>query len=298
MIKNGNIVNWHLSRERWDVLLSVVLPLVLMIESGYANGWVYADGNLSLRNPNTYLARGRGLFLEVLIFAMFKLVRVLLLKRQWIVVLIPLVIGVVTMVVSAGLNIGWANRSGEMASIVATVGQFLPSFVLTLFKLGIGLVFPLAVGACALLDVGALVDEMLHASAHMNERAARVQVAEQHQQLWMKKQKESTKELEAEYELMAKTDARNMVNRVKQGDYSFGINDAQKNTVQPSVTRIAPVYPQTPQLPQGATINGQSFPAGAPTGNTQQINVPPSLSPLQANPGLLNKVNGFFGPKQ
>jgi hypothetical protein len=298
MIKNGNIVNWHLSRERWDVLLSVVLPLVLMIESGYANGWVYADGNLSLSSPNTYLALGRGLFLEVLIFAMFKLVRVLLLKRQWMVVLIPLVIGCVTMVVSAGLNIGWANRSGEMASIVATVGQFLPSFVLTLFKLGIGLVFPLAVGACALLDVGALVDEMLHASAHMNERAARVQVAEQHQHLWMKKQKESTKELEAEYELMAKTDARNMVDRVKRGDYSFGINDAQKNSVQPSVTRIAPVYPQAPQLPQGGTMNGQSFSAGVPMGNTQQMNVPPALHPLQANPGLLNKVNNLFGPKQ
>jgi hypothetical protein len=298
MIKNGHIVNWHLNRERWDVLLSVVLPLALMIESGYANGWVYADGNLSLTSPNTYLALGRGLFLEVLIFAMFKLVRVLLIKRQWVVVLIPLVIGAVTMIVSAGLNIGWANRSGEMASIVATVGQFLPSYVLTLFKLGIGLVFPLAVGACALLDVGALVDEMLHASAHMNERAARVQVAEQHQQLWMKKQKESTKELEAEYELMAKTDARNMVNRVKQGDYSFGVNDAQKSSVQPSVTRIAPVYPQVPQLPQPGTINGQSFPAGAPTGTTQQINIPPALNPLQANPGLLSKVNNFFGPKQ
>ena len=298
MIKNGHIVNWHLSRERWDVLLSVVLPLALMIESGYANGWVYADGNLSLTSPNTYLALGRGLFLEVLIFAMFKLVRVLLIKRQWVVVLIPLVIGCVTMIVSAGLNIGWANRSGEMASIVATVGQFLPAFVLTLFKLGIGLVFPLAVGACALLDVGALVDEMLHASAHMNERAARVQVAEQHQQLWMKKQKESTKELEAEYELMAKTDARNMVNRVKQGDYSFGVNDAQKSSVQPSVTRIAPVYPQAPQLLQPGMINGQSFPAGVPTGTTQQMNVPPALNPLQANPGLLGKVNNFFGPKQ
>src|SRR6266496_6075581 len=109
MIKNGNIVNWHLSRERWDVLLSVVLPLVLMIESGYANGWVYADGNLSLRNPNTYLALGRGLFLEVLIFAMFKLVRVLLLKRQWIVVLIPLVIGVVTMEAISPLRLGPAR---------------------------------------------------------------------------------------------------------------------------------------------------------------------------------------------
>jgi hypothetical protein len=299
-MKIGTIVNWHLDRERHDVLLSVLLPLVLMIESGYANGWVYADGNLSLSSPNTYLALGRGLFLEVLIYAMFKLVRVLIIKRQWAVVLIPFAIGCVTMVVSAGLNIGWANRSGEMASIVATVGQFLPSVVLSLFKLGIGLVFPLAVGACALLDVGALVDEVLRASAHMNERAARVQVAEQHQKLWMQKQKESTKELEGEYELMAKTDARNMVNRVKQGDYSFGINDAQKSSVQPSVTRIAPVQPQFPQLAQPGTIAGQSFPAGAPTATTQQINIPPSLNPLQANPGLLNKAYNFLmsGPKQ
>jgi hypothetical protein len=298
-MKVGNIVNWHLSRERWDVLLSVLLPLVLMIESGYANGWVYADGNLSLKSPNTYLALGRGLFLEVLIYAMFKLVRVLILKRQWVVVLIPFAIGCVTMTVSAGLNIGWANRSGEMASIVTTVGQFLPPFVLSLFKIGVGLAFPLAVAACALLDVGALVDEMLRASAHMNERAARVQVAEQHQQLWMQKQKESTKELESEYELMAKTDARNMVNRVKQGDYSFGINDAQKSSVQPSVTRIAPVPMQQPQLSQPGVINGQSFPAGPSTGGTQPIQVPPALSPLQAQPGLLNKVNhALFGGGQ
>lgn len=257
-MKVANIVNWHLSRERWDVLLSVVLPVVLMIESGYANGWVYADGNLDVHSLNTYLALGRGLFLEVLIFAMFKLVRVLLLKRQWVVVVIPLVIGGVTMVVSAGLNIGWANRSGEMAAIVGTVGQFLPPFVLTLFKLGIGLVFPLAVGACALLDVGALVDEMLHASAHMNERAARVQVAEQHQKLWMQKQKESTKELEAQYELMAKTDAQNMVERVKRGDYSFGINDAHKSSVQPSVTRIAPVSPRRRSCRKVARLPGSS----------------------------------------
>ncbi len=297
-MKMGNLVNWHLNRERTDVALSIFLSLVLMIESGYANAWVYADGNLSWNSANTYLALGRGLFLEVLIFATFKLVRVLFLKRQWVLAVIPFGIGCVTMVVSAGLNLGWANRSGEMTSIVATVSQFLPPIVLTLFKLGVGLVFPLAVGAFALLDVGALVDEVLHTTAHMNDRAARVQVAEQHRQLWMQKQKESTKELEGEYELMAKTDARNMVNRVKQGDYSFGVNDAQKSSVSPSVTRIAPVYPQAPQLPQPGIINGQSFPAGAPTGGTQQLNYPPSLNPIQAKPGLMNKVNNFFGQQQ
>ncbi len=190
-----------------------------------------------------------------------------------------------------------------MASIVATVSQFLPPVVLTLFKLGVGLVFPLAVGAFALLDVGALVDEVLHTTAHMNERASRVQVAEQHAALWMKKQKESTKELEAEYEQMAKADARNMVNRVKQGDYSFGINDVQKGVAPTSATRVSiqPQFPQSttmPQLPQGGMINGQSFPAGLPTGTTQQINIPPSQNPLQAKPGLLNSINSFFGPKQ
>ncbi len=68
-MKMGNLVNWHLNRERTDVALSIFLSLVLMIESGYANAWVYADGNLSLSSATTYLALGRGLFLEVLIFA-------------------------------------------------------------------------------------------------------------------------------------------------------------------------------------------------------------------------------------
>src|SRR5439155_18793167 len=74
------VVHAHLTRERIDVLIAVLAPLVLMLESGYACGWVFANGDLSFTNLNTYLALGRGIFLEGLIFAMFKLVRVFALK--------------------------------------------------------------------------------------------------------------------------------------------------------------------------------------------------------------------------
>src|SRR5256886_8645596 len=157
------VVRAHLMRERVDVLIAVIAPLVLMFESGYACGWVFANADLSLNNPNTYLALGRGVFLEGLIFAMFKLVRVFALKggRGLILSVLPFLIGVVGMIVSAGCNLGWVNRSGEMTSVVAMVGQFMPPILVITFKMGLGLLFPLAVGAFALFYVPLFGQEVL-----------------------------------------------------------------------------------------------------------------------------------------
>jgi hypothetical protein len=47
-MKIRTIVNAHLGRERLDALIAVLVPFVLMVESGYACGWVFADGDLSL----------------------------------------------------------------------------------------------------------------------------------------------------------------------------------------------------------------------------------------------------------
>ena len=266
------IVKAHLNRERIDVLLSVVAPFVLMAESGYASGWVYAGGSLSWTDANTYLALFRGFFLEALIYAMFKLTRILLLRGSWksrLIGLLPLAIGIVTMVVSAGLNIAWANRSGEMQGAVQMVAAYMPSVFLVVFKIGVGLVFPIAVGAFALLDVGHLVEEVLQTSAYMDDRAAKVQIAEMHRDRWMKKQEKSAKELDSQYEQIAKIDAQNMIERVKQKDYSFGANDIPAQTTrllapaQPAVTRIlAPA--QTVQFPSqmpSQMYQGVSFPA-------------------------------------
>jgi len=147
-----------------------------MLESGYACGWVFANGDLSLNNPNTYLALGRGIFLEGLIFAMFKLVRVFALKggRGLVLSVLPFLIGVVGMIVSAGCNLGWVNRSGEMTSVTAMVGQFMPALLVSVFKIGLGLLFPLAVGAFALFDVTHLVEDILK-SSHLDNRAVKVQ---------------------------------------------------------------------------------------------------------------------------
>ena len=276
-MKIKTIVKMHLNRERLDVLLSVITPFVLMAESGYASGWVYAGGSLSLTDMNTYLALFRGFFLEALIYAMFKLTRILFLRGSWksrLVGFLPLSIGVVTMVVSAGLNIAWANRSGEMQMAVGMVSDYMPGVFLVVFKTGIGLIFPIAVGAFALLDVGHLVQEVLDASAYMDDRASKVQVAEMHRDEWMRHQQRGVKELGQEYEQMAKVDARNMVNRVKRGDYSFGVNDIQP-AHQSSVTHALPMQPAYPQIP-GPPIPGQFGPASPfPSGNTQTIQVPP-----------------------
>jgi hypothetical protein len=142
------VVRAHLMRERVDVLIAVVAPLVLMLESGYACGWVFANGDLSLNNANTYLALGRGIFLEGLIFAMFKLVRVFALKggRGLVLSVLPFLIGVVGMIVSAGCNLGWVNRSGEMTAVTAMVGQFMPSVLVSVFKIGLGAPLPAGSG--------------------------------------------------------------------------------------------------------------------------------------------------------
>src|ERR1051326_4635891 len=269
------VVHAHLTRERLDVLIAVLAPLVLMLESGYACGWVFANGDLSLTNPNTYLALGRGIFLEGLIFAMFKLVRVFALKggRGLVLSVLPFLIGVVGMIVSAGCNLGWVNRSGEMTAVVAMVGQFMPPLLVTVFKVGIGLLFPLAVGAFALFDVSHLVEEILK-SSHLDNRAVKVHRAEMHRTHYLAAQKKAGTKVRKEYDQICETDAQNMVSRVRQGDLSFGADEIE--AARSSVTRLQAPASVRQLPPVQHAFTGQVGPAPAShSGNTQQIVMPP-----------------------
>ncbi len=288
------VVHAHLTRERLDVLIAVLAPLVLMLESGYACGWVFANGDLSLTNPNTYLALGRGIFLEGLIFAMFKLVRVFALKggRGLVLSVLPFMIGVVGMIVSAGCNLGWVNRSGEMTAVVAMVGQFMPPILVTTFKIGLGLLFPLAVGAFALFDVTHLVEEILK-SSHLDNRAVKVHRAEMHRTHYLAAQKKAGTKVRKEYDQICETDAQNMVSRVRQGDLSFGSDEIE--AARPSVTRLqAPAsVRQLPPLQNAVT--GQFGPAPVPSsGNTQNIVVPPPSAQPQGQ-SWLSRIANFGG---
>src|ERR1051326_4461070 len=86
------IVHAHLARERIDVLLSAIAPLVIMLESGYANAWVSAGGRLGLA-LNALMALGRGIFLEALIYVCFKLVRMFVEQRRRAALVLPLLVG-------------------------------------------------------------------------------------------------------------------------------------------------------------------------------------------------------------
>ncbi len=205
-MKIRTIVNAHLGRERLDALIAVLVPFVLMVESGYACGWVFADGDLSLTSPNTYWSLARGLFLEGLIYAVFKLVRMFVMhpkRLTRLLAIIPLTIGCMAMSVSAGMNLAWINRSGEMVHIVSMVSQFMPLLLVNLFKPGLGLLFPLSVGAFAIFDLSKLIEEVLH-SAHLEHRAFLAENAELHRKEMKKAQKEAVKEVASQYQQMAK----------------------------------------------------------------------------------------------
>src|SRR5437588_6185024 len=116
------IVRAHLSRERLDVLLSVLAPFVIMLESGYANAWVFAGGQLGM-DFNSLMAWGRGIFLEALIYVCFKLVRMFVERGRWVVIILPLLVGMVGMIVSAGCNLAWLSSSSEMARALSITAQ-------------------------------------------------------------------------------------------------------------------------------------------------------------------------------
>jgi hypothetical protein len=289
------VVRAHLMRERVDVLIAVLAPLVLMLESGYACGWVFADGDLNPTNLNTYLALGRGIFLEGLIFAMFKLVRVFLMRgsRSFWLALLPFLIGSVGMIVSAGCNLGWVNRSGEMTAVTAMVAEFMPDVLVTVFKIGIGLLFPLAVGAFALFDITHLVEEILK-SSHLDNRAVKVHRSEMHRTHYLGAQKKAGVKVRKEYDQICETDAQNMVSRVRQGDLSFGADEIEREAARSSVTRLQTPAPR-PQLPPvHNAFTGQVGPAPLSSGNTQNIVVPPPPAP-EPRPSWLSRITNFGG---
>ncbi len=299
MINIRMVVRTHLLRERIDVLLSVLAPFVLMVESGYANGWVFAGGHLGL-DFNSVMALARGIFLEALIYACFKLLRVFALKGEGIkraIAVVPLLVGMVGMIVSAGCNLGWMSQSPEMRNAFAAVALYLPAWMDSVFRVGLGLLFPVGVGVFALFDVSHLVEELMR-SAHLDNKAVMVLRSEAHRSSYLKSLKKSVKAAASHYDDICEADAQSMVNKVKSGDLSFGATELVTPTLQQSsVTRITPAtaYPALAGpggTPAAFPPQSPQFPASFPfSGNTQPVPLPAAPVPGQ-KPGLMGWLRG------
>ncbi len=296
LVTTRTVVGLHLLRERFDVLLAVLAPLVLMIESGYANAWVFAGGRLVFDVPSL-MALGRGIFLEALIFACYKLVRVFAIRRIWAALPVPLMVGTVGMVVSAGCNLGWMARSPEMKAAFAVVAVLLPGWMGEVFRVGLGLLFPVGVGVFALFDVAHLVEQLIK-SSHLDNKALLVVRSELHRTAYLKHQKQQIKEASEQYADICRADVQSMVDRVRSGDLSFGVQDfAQAQQTPAKVSRVSPPVAYPPpggpggSFGQPSVLGGPALPGG-PSGGPMGMAVTAGAAPAQQKGGLFGWLSG------
>ena len=279
------VVQAHLFRERFDVLLTVITPFVIMLESGYGNAWAFLGGAFDFSSFNTWLALGRGIFLEALVFGMFRLVRFFVGKKtvgSVLVAIVPFLIGLVGMIVSAGCNLAWSSNSGEMTHLLVLLSQFFPPVMVAVFKVGLGLLFPIALGAFALFDLKHIVVELLNSSS-IDDKALHVNRAETHRNHYTRAQKQAAREVADQYNDICLADAQNMVAKVRSGDLSFGSNDYKDASAGGGIRKV------TPAMPAGPVGGGFLPPAnGGFTG------MPTMQQPQQA-PQQQGMLGGLFG---
>lgn len=273
LVNIRNTVRTHLFRERAEVLLAVLIPFVFMIESGYACAWILVDGRLEVDFPS-FMAFARGFAIEAFVFVCFKLVRIFVLKGLRKTVVLPFIIGLVGVVVSSGMNLGWMIQSPEMRTVMMAISSYMPAWMADVFRLGLGLLFPVGVALFALFDVRHLVDEMI-ASAHLDDRAFVIQKAETWRSNFAKVTKRAIQESREHLKEIAEADAQNMVKAIRAGDMSFGMRDLAKVSA-PSVTRVSQV-PHS-QVPQPSVIS-QRAAVQLPSSGEQTL---PSLPPFSA----------------
>jgi hypothetical protein len=310
MFNIRRIVSMHLGRERLDVALAVLLPLVFIVGSGLTNALVFAGGHLGL-DVVSAMALLRGVSLEALIYACFKLARVFVLKgkRAYPAAVLALLLGMVAMIVSAGCNLGWTMQSPDMQYAFRMAGLYMPDWMATIFRVGLGLIAPVGVGIFALLDTAHLVDELLRATLHLDNRALHALRSDIHRTGYLRELKRAAKKAQTQYRGICEADAENMIAQVRRGDLSFDAGKiAQAGGAQSSVTRVigpgnGPVMIPGANSYQGAssyyqqqpTINGQYGPAPAfHSGATQTIPVPPAAGMPPQQQGLAGRLANFF----
>lgn len=251
-----NTVRAHLFRERFEVLLAVLIPFLFMAESGYACAWILVDGHLGL-DFSTLMAFARGFGIEAFVFVCFKLVHIFWKKNAKLSIAIPALIGVVGVVVSSGMNLGWMIQSPEMRTVMGAIGAYMPGWMANTFRLGLGLLFPVGVALFALFDVRHLIDEVI-ASSHLDDRAMIIHQAEMLRSRSMQAIKRAARDSQEQLDEIARASTQRIVDAVKAGDMSFGAG-AARNMTGSSVTKVSPAGGQRPLvLPPGP--GGSSLP--------------------------------------
>lgn len=291
VINVKNTVGLHLFRERFEVLLAVCLPFVFMIESGYACTWILTGGHLAL-DFATFSAFIRGFGIEAFTFVCFKLVRIFWIKGRtfWASLtsaVLPFLLGLAGVTVSAGMNLGFMIQSPEMRTVMASISSFMPSPLVSTFRLGLGLLFPVGVALFALFDIRHLIEEMI-ISSDLDEDAMVLTQAQELRKQTERSIKQAARNARDRLGQIAETSTQRIVDSVAKGDMSFGADVIRRKRSstpqgQPSVVRVT-------QAPQGPTPAMSHRPT-----TIQQPAQVPQLQP--GKPAQLPPIEGLQ-PKQ
>lgn len=251
------VLRFYLLWPRLEIIFVSVLPLGLIVESSIANSAAYGFagfGSLAALGLSL-VALFRGFFFEVLTYAAVRTAAILAHKGardHWIGIAVMGVLGAFAVLVSAVNNLGWVLGGHDLLGMLALLGTIMPAIFARTYEVGLAVLLPLAVGGVALVDLDHFVHDLLQKD-HIDNAAVMVEEREMHRTQYLKAQRAQQTVIREAYDDIAADRAQDFIDRVRQGDTSFG----STATALPGPS--AQVAAQA-ALPSGPTVSGTVWP--------------------------------------
>lgn len=265
------VMRLYLLWPRLELAFVSILPLGLLIESSIANASAYGFAGFATQAAvwASLVALFRGFFFELLTYVSTRTVAIMLRKvasdkQSWRLYLLPIIImaflSIFLILVSAVNNLGWVLSGHDLNGMFSLLGHILPSFIYTPYQVGLAVLLPLAVGGIALVDLDHFVRDLLDKDT-MDNHAVLVEERIMHRTAFLKAQRSQLPTIAKEYKDIAGDRTQTMIDRVRDGDMSFGSTTVLQSP--PSVVTgqlsFEPSAQPTRLLPQPSVESGRSL---------------------------------------
>jgi len=123
--------------------------------------------------------------------------------------------------VSAVNNLGWVLNGHDLLGIFSLLGHILPGALYHVYEVGLAVLLPLAVGGVALVDLDHFVHDLLQKD-HLDNAAVLVEEREMHRTAFLQSQRKQRAVIRGAYDQIASDRAQDFIERVRDGDMTFG----------------------------------------------------------------------------
>lgn len=240
------VMRLYLLWPRLELAFVSILPFGLLLESSIANASAYGFAGFatSAAVGASVVALFRGFLFELLTYVSTRTVAIMMRKAMegngaWKKYLLPLIVmsflSVFLILVSAVNNLGWVLSGHDLNGMFSLLGRLLPPFIYTPYQLGLAVLLPLAVGGIALVDLDHFVQDLLDKDT-MDNHAVLVEERIMHRTAFLNAQRSQRATIATAYEEIAGDRTKDMIDRVRDGDMSFGSITSQLATALPDAS--------------------------------------------------------------